>query len=218
MREKKEQSEYFYNNETNILPFNISKIINLTFLEQEKLPQNIFDSLKKQNLPEFYIEQLLDDYDLYVFFISINNVINDVNLTSTWIIVELLKILNKNNIKILEISNSLKSNFLDLLLLIKKNEINQKQAKVLLEHLYASKKDVNQLIKELGMKQITNKNELEEIIMKILNNNKEMILQNKERVERIEKFIIGLVMKETKGQANPNIVKNLFDKLILCFI
>jgi aspartyl-tRNA(Asn)/glutamyl-tRNA(Gln) amidotransferase subunit B len=122
------------------------------------------------------------------------------------------------NLTIEKLDENLIQKIIDMILLIKSNKINAKQGKIIIEHLFTSTKTVSQIIEELGFSQITDASFLYKIVQNILENNKEVIVSNKDRIERIEKFFIGLVMKETKGQANPNIVKNIYDDLIKKYI
>jgi aspartyl-tRNA(Asn)/glutamyl-tRNA(Gln) amidotransferase subunit B len=113
---------------------------------------------------------------------------------------------------------SLSYEFLDraiaMLRLLINQEINGKQAKTIFEKMYNSSKDASSLIKELGFEQIKDPTLIENYLTKYLELNKEMVAQYKERPERVEKFFIGLLMRDTKGQANPNVAIELLKKLL----
>ena len=69
--------------------------------------------------------------------------------------------------------------------------------------------DVSSIIEEKGLKQISNTDDLLNIINKILDNNPKSIEDYKNGLDRSIKFLMGQIMKETKGQANPKLANEL---------
>ena len=70
-------------------------------------------------------------------------------------------------------------------------------------------------IQDLGLEQISDDNEIEEIIEKVINNNpdqKEQFLSGK---DRLFGFFVGQVMKESKGKANPKLVNEILKKKLV---
>jgi aspartyl-tRNA(Asn)/glutamyl-tRNA(Gln) amidotransferase subunit B len=98
--------------------------------------------------------------------------------------------------------------------LIDQQKINGKQAKIVIEQIYKTNKPVEDIIKQFNLVQVTDESLIEKIISDIIKNNPDVVSQYSERPERVEKFIIGLLMKETKGQANPIISKEILNKLL----
>ena len=68
---------------------------------------------------------------------------------------------------------------------------------------------VEDIIKDLGLKQISDENEILEIIKIIINNNSKSVSDYKNGQERAFKFLMGQIMKETKGQVNPTMASKL---------
>ncbi|GHU49400.1 hypothetical protein FACS189459_0820 [Bacilli bacterium] len=102
-----------------------------------------------------------------------------------------------------------------MLIMLNDGKINGKQAKQIFEKIYNESKNPNQIVKELNLVQITDENVIKSIIEKYIDLNKEMMNQCKDRPERIEKFLIGMLMKETSGQANPLVSKKVLDEVLL---
>jgi aspartyl-tRNA(Asn)/glutamyl-tRNA(Gln) amidotransferase subunit B len=100
---------------------------------------------------------------------------------------------------------------------IKKNKINGKQAKQIFPEIIKDKKTVDQIISDLGLKQIVDPTPLKNILNKLIKDNAEIVQQYKSRPERVEKFLVGMVMKETRGQANPQLVKTIMDELLASY-
>jgi aspartyl-tRNA(Asn)/glutamyl-tRNA(Gln) amidotransferase subunit B len=112
------------------------------------------------------------------------------------------------------LNHALYDKFIDLLLLLQKGEINAKQAKVIFEKIYQTNENASDLIKKLGFEQITDELIISKYLTNYIKENQQMLLQYNDRPERIEKFFIGLLMRDTKGQANPNISIQILRKLI----
>jgi aspartyl-tRNA(Asn)/glutamyl-tRNA(Gln) amidotransferase subunit B len=214
MREKADANEYKYMTEPNITPVDISQLINDCKIDTDSIPSEIKKKLVEQGTSDTIAELLLNDFELYKIFNIVNSAVKDINLTITYVVIELVKLLKDNNIELKDIQRTLIDKIINMLLLIKEGEINQKQSKVLFPHLVNSHKSVNDLVKELGLIQITDETVIKGILTKCINNNIEMIKQNRDRAERVEKFLLGMLMKETSGQANPIISKKCLDELL----
>jgi len=214
MREKANCEEYYYTNEWNILPINIENIIK-KFNEYKYVSiKDIEDALISHGVSESIINILIDDYLLYKNFIYIANQVEDYHLASTWLMEEMISILKQTNRKIEDIKKEEVDILIQLIKMIKNNSINSRQAKEVLAISIKELKSPEVVVKELGFAQITDEDAIKRVVQEVININIEMIKQNIDRPERVEKFIIGMVMKATKGQANPILVKKIFDELV----
>jgi aspartyl-tRNA(Asn)/glutamyl-tRNA(Gln) amidotransferase subunit B len=99
--------------------------------------------------------------------------------------------------------------------LLDQGKINGKQAKTIFNKIYITNKSPEELINELGFAQITDENTIKKYLLTYIEQNQTMLAQYKERPERVEKFFIGLLMKDTKGQANPIIAINILKSLLI---
>lgn len=100
------------------------------------------------------------------------------------------------------------------LLRLEEGVISGKHVKEIIPLIIETKKTADQIIEDKGFKQISDENILTSIISKIINENKTFIEENKERPERIAKNLLGLLMKETGGQANPVLSNKILEKLL----
>lgn len=98
--------------------------------------------------------------------------------------------------------------------LVSKNELNNKQAKSLLEELFVTHEPLADIIKRLGFIQIKDPEVILTIIKKHATANPELVSQYAERPERVEKFLLGMIMKDTNSQANPNLAIELVRKYL----
>ena len=101
-------------------------------------------------------------------------------------------------------------NFTELILMVYENKISSRGAKNILNELYESGGDPVKIAKEKKLFQKSNENELKKIVEKIILENKKVVKDFKSGKESALQFLIGQGMKETKGSANPEILKKLF--------
>jgi aspartyl-tRNA(Asn)/glutamyl-tRNA(Gln) amidotransferase subunit B len=73
-------------------------------------------------------------------------------------------------------------------------------------------KNVEDVIKELGVSQISDNTVLEAIVNKVLETNAQSIIDYKAGKDNALKYLMGQIMKETKGQANPQLVNEILIK------
>lgn len=97
---------------------------------------------------------------------------------------------------------------------IESKRISGKQGKDLLRLLKNSEKTVDELIQENGMKMISDDSEILNFIEKILDENPKVIEDYKNGKDRSVKFVMGQLMKMTRGQANPVKANELIIKVL----
>ena len=95
---------------------------------------------------------------------------------------------------------------------IDNNEISSKQAKMVLEEMFNTSKSAKEIIEEKGLKQVSNENEILKIVTEVLDENPQSIIDFKNGKDRALGFMVGQVMKKSKGQANPKMASDLLTK------
>ena len=93
---------------------------------------------------------------------------------------------------------------------LEKNTISSKQAKEIFKEVIEQEKEVKDFIKENT--QLSNEDELNNIIEEILANNVEQIEEYKKGRTNLFDYFVGQVMKETKGKANPVLTKKILNE------
>ena len=114
---------------------------------------------------------------------------------------DVLSYLNKNIIK-LENTKLTETNFIRLVTLLDEKKISSKQGKDILSILLEEGKDVDSIIQENHIENIDNET-VRNMIVGILDNNPDSIRYYKDGKDRAIKYLMGQVMKESKGQADP---------------
>ena len=99
--------------------------------------------------------------------------------------------------------------FITVVTKLSKGDINSKVFKDILDDLMESDSSVEEIISSKGIKIISDPTELKNIISTTLSNNEASVNDYKSGNERAIKFLMGQIMKETKGSANPELVNKL---------
>jgi len=81
--------------------------------------------------------------------------------------------------------------------------------------MYQKGGDPEDIMKELGLQQIDDSAALEEAVKKIIKENPVQTADYKKGKVTLIQFFIGKVMAETRGKANPEVVKELLEKLLI---
>lgn len=90
--------------------------------------------------------------------------------------------------------------------------VNIPSAATIYEQMVITKKGPHLLVKELGLEQVSDTGELESIIAEVLTANAKIVAEVKSGKDAAKQFLIGQVMKATKGKANPKIVQEVLKK------
>ena len=105
-------------------------------------------------------------------------------------------------------------NFAELIYLTFIGEISSSGAQEVLKEMFSSGKDPSQIIESKNLKQVSDEEELQIAVKTVIKNNPQAIEDYKKGKETALQFLIGQVMRETKGRANPQIILKLIKKLI----
>jgi aspartyl-tRNA(Asn)/glutamyl-tRNA(Gln) amidotransferase subunit B len=132
---------------------------------------------------------------------------------SNWILGELTRLLNATNT---DISNSKigAGELCHLIDLVQKGNISGTSAKAVFEVMYNSGQPADDIIKQQGLSQITDTHEIEAAIEQIIANNPQPVADYKAGKTQAIKFLVGQVMKATRGRVNGNQAQELLIKKI----
>jgi aspartyl-tRNA(Asn)/glutamyl-tRNA(Gln) amidotransferase subunit B len=223
MRSKESAMDYRYFPEPDLVPFD--------------LPDAFIENVRKQipELPKIRKARFIRDYGLseydadYLtsmkmiadYYEKALNILKDKSadnlstrkLLANWISTELSARLNTAKISIME-SPVTSQNLAELIFLIFNGTISGKIAKTIFEEMYEKSANPESIIKEKGLTQISDELVIIKICEEAIAESQKAVLEFKSGKERALGAIIGLVMKKSKGQANPQIVnKILLEKL-----
>ncbi|MBC1489460.1 Asp-tRNA(Asn)/Glu-tRNA(Gln) amidotransferase subunit GatB [Listeria sp. FSL L7-1485] len=132
----------------------------------------------------------------------------DAKQASNWLMGEVSAYLNAEQ-KELHETGLTPDNLAGMIQLIEAGTISSKIAKKVFRELALNGGDAEQVVKDKGLVQISDEGALRTIIGEILDNNEQSITDYKNGKDRAVGFLVGQVMKATKGQANPPMVNKL---------
>ena len=101
--------------------------------------------------------------------------------------------------------------FSDLVKKMEDNTLTSKNLKDILDKILESDKSIDEIIKECGISNITDSNMLRDIVLKVINDNPDSVNDYKAGKDRAIKYLMGQIMKETKGSANPKLVNEILE-------
>ncbi len=134
-------------------------------------------------------------------------------LVANWVLGEFSRHLNASGIDFEEMASKISPDYLvELLEFIGNGTINQPSAKAVLEEMYRSGTSAKDIIAARGLSQISDTAELEKIVVEVINLNVQPAADYRAGKEQALKFLVGQVMKATRGQANPQVVNDVLKR------
>jgi aspartyl-tRNA(Asn)/glutamyl-tRNA(Gln) amidotransferase subunit B len=129
---------------------------------------------------------------------------------SNWLLGEASHIINTNNIDFDEFRKKIEpAQTTKIAKLNSEGVINTPTAKIVYLEMFKTGKSADEIINERGLSQISDTQELEKIALEVINSNVQPVADYRAGKEQALKFLVGQVMKATKGRANPNLVNEM---------
>jgi aspartyl-tRNA(Asn)/glutamyl-tRNA(Gln) amidotransferase subunit B len=100
----------------------------------------------------------------------------------------------------------------DMITMVEQGAISGKSAKTVFEVMFQTGKAPAEVVKELGLTQISGEEEIEAVIDRVLAANAKAVEDYRSGKAEAVKFLVGQIMKETRGRANPGVVNELLQK------
>ncbi|MBT1374411.1 Asp-tRNA(Asn)/Glu-tRNA(Gln) amidotransferase subunit GatB [Mycoplasma bovis] len=210
MRTKTGTIDYKYFPEPNIPFIKLSdEFINNVKLNE--LPWEKEERYKNEGIQDIYIKSLINDIELANYFDSINYF--DRSKLSKLFFAEVVSLANSKNVKAYELG--IKPQALESAIGLLDNEvISGKSFKKLVPLLINYDDDLNKLIKENNLEQISDEQTITKWIDDVIEKNETLVAEYTERSEKVIKFVLGNVMKLSGGKVNPQKANDLLIKLL----
>jgi aspartyl-tRNA(Asn)/glutamyl-tRNA(Gln) amidotransferase subunit B len=129
-------------------------------------------------------------------------------VVSNWIMVELLRALNRDGIEV-EQARVAPDNLAELLKLVDNGTISSSMAKTVFEAMYETGKSAPDIVQEKGLRQISDEQALVAAIAQVIADHPKEVAEFRAGREKLLSFFMGQVMKATQGKANPQAVNRL---------
>src|SRR5215468_5398037 len=216
MRSKEEAHDYRYFPDPD-LP--------LLVLDHEAIKnvERAMPELPESRRNRFVKEYALSEYDagilattraLAEFFEETARLSPQPKAAANWIMGDLLRFYKDSNTDLKNLSDSpVKPKMLaDMISLVEKGTISGKIAKTVMEEMYTTGRTPQAIIQEKGLVQISNVDEIEMIVSKVIEENAKTVEQYRQGKTGNFGFFVGQVMKATGGRANPQTVNDVLKK------
>ena len=211
MRSKEFSHDYRYFPDPDLLPVNltqdqIDKVkTSVGELPQAKLDKFIKDynvdkdiakiiTVEKQNAILF--EKMISETDVKPKFIA------------AWLVGDIFAFIKENNLEVSSLNEKTKE-ITDLLKLVSDDVISNKAGKEILPKVLNGQGKPSDIVKELGLEQVSDSGELEKIIDEALIGEEENIIKYQGGSDRVLGYFVGKCLKATKGKGNPKLINKI---------
>ncbi len=174
----------------------------------EMLPDERRNLYMEKNVSEINAKKLVQNKSLSDYFNTLLTEDIDFKIASNLLLGDISAYLNKTEKSITDTTLT-KERMVELVNKISDNTLTSKNLKDILDKVLEEDKSISEIIKEAGIENITDDTALREIVKKIVSENSESVTDYKNGHDRAIKFLMGQVMKETKGSANPKLAMNI---------
>ncbi|HWI55107.1 MAG TPA: Asp-tRNA(Asn)/Glu-tRNA(Gln) amidotransferase GatCAB subunit B, partial [Desulfobacteria bacterium] len=212
MRSKEEAHDYRYFPDPDLVPMVISRDwvneINATLPELPDARKTRY--VQEHGLPEYDAEVITGVKEISDYFDRGLKFTKNAKALSNWVMGELLKFVNSSGVSAADEDFPISpQNLAELVELIDKGEISGKIAKEVFKDMSETGKPPAAIVEAKGLKQISDEGAIIAIIDDILAKNPQSVEDFRSGKERAIGFLVGQVMKATRGQANPELVNKL---------
>ncbi|MEJ2544065.1 MAG: Asp-tRNA(Asn)/Glu-tRNA(Gln) amidotransferase subunit GatB [Calditrichaceae bacterium] len=210
MRGKEESHDYRYFPEPDLVPVLISQEwLNEIKASMPELPDvKTARFIKDYSLPVYDAQIICSAREIADYFEMVTKKISDYKMISNWILGEISHMLNEEKMEIDQLKVT-PDRLADILTAIQKNIISSSAAKKVFAEAVKNDKSINALIDELGLKQVSDASELESLIDNVLEKSLDEVASYKAGKTKVIGFLVGQVMKASKGKANPGMVNQI---------
>lgn len=214
MRQKETEAEYGYITEPDLPKKKLThQYISKHVEALPELPQQRIQRYTEQyGVPRETAKILTQKQSLTEFFEKTAQQTSPV-LTANWIRREIIKILNDNDQDIQQ-TKLTPSSLAELLTLLDNEEIAETTAQRLTKKLATTTLDIESYVDENDLRQLSSTTKIQRIAEQVVENNEDAVKDYEAGEEKALNYLIGQVMKETKGRANPNTTKQVLLRLI----
>lgn len=214
MRTKEAEEDYGYIIEPDLPVFEISK--DWIRHVKEGIPE-LAEERAKRWVAEWNIDEtdatiIAANIDVAELFEHIAERVNPV-LASHWVRREVLRVLNDQK-KELRQTKFRTQELIELFELLEENQITQRIGQRIIEKLAEEEFSPKEYVEQEGLTQVSDKEKLKEVCQQAIKENQQAVDDYRKGEQKALQFLIGKVMRKTKGTAAPNAVKDVLRSLL----
>ncbi len=212
MRSKEEAHDYRYFPEPDLPPLVIDDDLVENFRKQlpEMPDKKIERYVKEFNISEDAAGVLTAEREIAEFFEKCCELYDNYKSVANWIMSEVLQYLNKSDKKLNEFVKFTPEIFVELVKLVDDGGITGRVAKELFQNVIENGDSPKLIVEEKGLKQVSDTDQIEKFVDEVIASEAEVVEKYKSGKTSVIAYLVGQVMKKSKGKANPKIVTKLF--------
>ncbi|MGD2279239.1 MAG: Asp-tRNA(Asn)/Glu-tRNA(Gln) amidotransferase subunit GatB [Candidatus Omnitrophota bacterium] len=213
MRTKEETQDYRYFPEPDLVPFEVpAELVEETKKAMPELPREKglrFSERYELNAGD--VDMLIAEKDVSEFFENTVAEFNEPQAVCNWVKGEIMMHMNERGTDIDGLSIT-PGNLAKIIKMTREGKLSGLAAKEALAACIDTGKDPEEIVKEKGLEQVSERGELEELAEKAIQDNEKSVNDYKKGKTNALSFLVGQVMKATRGKANPKIVGEILKK------
>ena len=212
-RVKEGDADYRYFPEPDIAPYHIKQ--NWIDEIEESLPESPFERRKRYveeyGIKEYDADVILQTKESSDFYDAAVAAGADPTLAANWLNTQVNGYLNENQVGIADIKLT-PEHLAEMIKMIKDGTISSKIAKKVFKESIENGTDPKKYVEDKGMVQLSDVSVLGPMVTKVVDDNPQSVEDFKNGKDRAIGFLVGQIMKQTRGKANPKVVNQLLNK------
>lgn len=215
MRSKEDAQDYRYFPDPDLVPIHISdEWLNEIRSRQPEFKTEKMKRYKEEfDLPDYDIRILTDSKKLADIFEATTAICGNPKKVSNWLMVETMRLLKEKSMDVTDISFS-PENLAKLVKLVEAGIINSNVAKDVFTKIFDEDIDPDKYVEENGLKQVNDEGELRAKVEEVIAANPQSVEDYRNGKEKAISFLMGQVMRQMKGKANPGMVNDMLKELL----
>ena len=210
MRTKEDAQDYRYFPEPDLLPI----IVSDEWIEEIR---GTIPELPEQRKARYIDAFGLPEYDAFLltsskktadYFDETVSLGAAPKTVSNWLMGDIAKLLNDKELESGDIPFT-PAQLKSLIDLIEKGTISNSAAKKVLNELFYNPEEPEKIVDRLGLSQVSDEGELQKMLQEVMAQNPQSIVDYKAGKDRALGFLMGQVMKLSKGKANPQVISKM---------
>lgn len=209
MRVKETGNDYRYFPEPDIPYLYLTdEMINSSIEEIPLLPDELRNLYKEKGIKESQIEKIISNRSFSSFFTPLLNEKTNYQVAANLLLGDIASYLNRTRKELRDTTITI-NRLTKLIEQIDNGSLSMNNIKDLIDMFLEEDKSIEEIMKEKNIQNIKDDSLIKDIIKKVIDNNTESVNDYKSGHDRALKYLMGQVMKESKGQVNPALANKL---------
>lgn len=212
MRVKETGNDYRYFPEPDIPYLYLTdEMIEEAIKEIPLLPDELRSLYKEKGIKESQIEKLISNRSFSSFFTELIKEDTDYKIAANLLLGDIASYLNRTRKDLGDTTITVKR-LVSLIAHLSDGSLSMNNIKDLIDTFLEEEKFVEEIMKEKNIQNIKDDSLIKDIIARVIANNEESVNDYKSGHDRALKYLMGQVMKESKGQVNPSLANKLLQE------